>query len=189
MNKKIIQWWADGGSSTLVSENFDRTSSDISGAYPIPVGISNWVKLYGNTGIIKTTPGQGQNTTNSALYSTNAGQRNVDISIKCNVITSSLYLQLAESDINNRVFVRCSNGAVTQVLAGSSTTPFVGSGSTANNDTMRCVLIGPTMSIYRNTTLLGTATISESLMGTNVGIIVFPLDTTVRFDDFLVVRP
>lgn len=188
MNKKIIDWVFSPSSNLIVYDNFDRISADISGALPVPLGISNWVKVYGNTGIISTTPGQGKNTGNSAAYLTSAGVRNIDLSIICSTITTSIYIQLAESDINNRFFARLSNGAVTQILGGASTTPFAGSGSTSNGDMMRFVLNGTSLKVYRNTTLLNDATVSSSVNGTNVGIIFTPLDTTGRIDDFIVKR-
>jgi hypothetical protein len=188
MNKKLIDWWGVSTSDLIISENFDRVSADISGALPVPTGISNWVKLYGNTGIISTTPGQGKNTSSSAVYSTGAGVRNVDISIVCSVITSNLYIQFAEADINNRFIARLNSGQIDQRLGGVSTIPFVGSGSTSNGDTMRFVLNGTSLKIYRNTTLLNDAVVSASVNGTNVGILFFPLDTTARVDDFIVRR-
>ncbi len=162
--------------STYFTEDFTGTNGvDIQGTTTETGGFT-WTASGGNTGQ-QFFDGAGNVHGNSTGVQSkdyiSVGHREIDLRCTVDAIAGTSpnpIMMIAYTNDNNFIQVGIHDGNVAETVSGSYNALYGGSGTSVNGDIMRVTLIGNTLKVYRNATLLTTVTVNAANTGTKVGL-------------------
>lgn len=173
----------------VVFDNFNSSNvSNIAGR-TLTIGGGTWVKEDGD-GTIGIVSGSAKLTSGTyAAYSTNGGKNDVDIRVNYSAFNSSPVtdIRVKYQNSNNVITVSPVTGAITQVISGSPTTIFSGSGVSNTGNTIRVTTVGTKIKVFRGSTEITTTggiDINGALTSQNIGFLFYG-DTVTSLNDII----
>lgn len=159
----------NGRASTTCGVPFIRQSG------PIPSQI-------GQIGIVSNAIKLTSSGSTYAVYAWETGTRNIDMTATMGTVGNDAYFKMAYTDDQNNIQVNLKTLEIKQILNGSITTIYAGSGTTTSGQTVKIVISGTDILAARDGVFVNSWTISPAVNGTKHGVM-FYNDVTSTIND------